>query len=75
MEFPRSLFNEYEAPTEEGYAVSRRIHKAIDPLLTQLQAEGVSMRDVGSLAISAVSLGVVEAVLLAAIKDRRAKKG
>ena len=70
----RHLFNDYEASTAEGNALSEKIEKALRPIFLDAQQTGASMRDVCNIGTQSVTILVAEMVLKAALTRRKAER-
>lgn len=55
MEPLKSLYNDWEVTTNEGNALYREIHAAIEPIMRRMAEAGYRIRDVAQLTHSAVS--------------------
>jgi hypothetical protein len=69
-----SLFNEYEALTQEALQLSNEVENAVKPLIASWTARGYAYREIGTVIIDTVAGCIAEGALLKGLASRRRKR-
>lgn len=69
-----TLFNEYEAMTEQAQMVCRRVEQALIPLIADMQEAGASLREVEYLIHTTVAAEIAVRILRQACEKRKAER-